>query len=166
MPYNEETEERISILVPGCGLGRLVFEFAKLGYRAIGNEFAYFCLLSSNFILNESEQTEQFTIHPFIHNFNNLKSDADAFKEVKVPDVCPCLEMEEPEKYDFAMASGEFIDVFGDNPKSFDCIVTCFFIDTAHNLMDYTSAINKILKPGGLWVNIGPLHWHYSDNPT
>ena len=53
--YNEETGERISVLVPGCGLGRLVFEMAKRKFRAIGNEFSYFCLLSSNFILNESE---------------------------------------------------------------------------------------------------------------
>ena len=44
------------MLFPGCGLGRLVYEMAKRQYRAIGNEFSYFCLLSSNFILNESEQ--------------------------------------------------------------------------------------------------------------
>ena len=52
-----------------------MFELAKRGYRAIGNEFAYFCLLSSNFILNETESVSQFTLHPWIHNFNNLKSD-------------------------------------------------------------------------------------------
>ena len=88
-PFNEQTGERISVLFPGCGLGRLVFEFAWRGYRAIGNEFAYFCLLSSNFILNESENVDEFTLFPFIHNFNNLKTDEDAFREVKVPDVCP-----------------------------------------------------------------------------
>lgn len=26
------------------------------------------------------------------------------------------------------------------------------------------ACINNILKPGGLWVNIGPLLWHYADN--
>ena len=55
------------------------------------------------------------------------------------------------------MAQGEFIEVFGGNPKAWDSIVTCFFIDTAHNLFDYLVTINKILKIGGLWVNIGPL---------
>ena len=44
--------------------------------------------------------------------------------------------------------------------------MTCFFIDTAHNLLDYLKVFNKILKTGGLWVNMGPLHWHYSEQPT
>ena len=54
--HNQETGERVSVLLPGSGLGRLVFEFARRGYKALGNEFSYFCLLSSNFILNASEQ--------------------------------------------------------------------------------------------------------------
>jgi carnosine N-methyltransferase len=48
------TGQRLSVLHPGCGLGRLVFEFAVRGYKSQGNEFAYFMLLSSNFILNAS----------------------------------------------------------------------------------------------------------------
>lgn len=87
--HDTETGERISVLHPGCGLGRLVFEFALQGYKSQGNEFAYFCLLSSNFMLNVSEQKEQYRINPFIHCFSNLKSDKDAFLEVKIPDVCP-----------------------------------------------------------------------------
>ena len=49
---------------------------------------------------------------------------------------------------------------------SWDCVVTCFFIDTAHNLCEYLECINKILKPGGLWVNLGPLLWHYAEQPN
>ncbi len=41
--------------------------------------------------------------------------------------------------------------------------MTCFFIDTAHNVLDYMQCINKILKVGGIWVNFGPLLWHYSE---
>jgi carnosine N-methyltransferase len=48
----KENGEKVSILHPGCGLGRLVFEFAMKGYKSQGNEFAYFMLLSSNFVLN------------------------------------------------------------------------------------------------------------------
>ena len=33
-PYDSKTGERISVLMPGCGLGRLVFEFAKRGFKA------------------------------------------------------------------------------------------------------------------------------------
>ena len=56
--YDPITEERISVLHPGSGLGRLVFEFALKGYRSQGNEFAYFCLLSSNFVLNMSQKID------------------------------------------------------------------------------------------------------------
>jgi len=44
---------KISILVPGAGLGRLAYELARLGYVCQGNEFSMFMLLGSNFILNQ-----------------------------------------------------------------------------------------------------------------
>ena len=86
-----------------------------------------------------------------------MKTDEDVFCPVKVPDVCPNEEMGGDGQYDFSMVAGEFIEVYGSKPKEWDCLVTCFFIDTAHNVMDYMQTINLILKPGGLWVNIGPL---------
>lgn len=38
---------------------------------------------------------------------------------------------------------------------AWDCIATCFFIDTAHNVIDYVETIWNILKPGGVWINLG-----------
>jgi len=46
--------------------------------------------------------------------------------------------------------------------EQWDCVATCYFIDTAHNIISYIQRIFKILKPGGLWVNLGPLLYHYS----
>lgn len=46
------------VLVPGCGLGRLVFELVKRGLGAEGNELTYFMLFGSNFIINCSERKE------------------------------------------------------------------------------------------------------------
>jgi len=48
---NSELKE-IKILVPGAGLGRLTYELACLGYSCEGNEFSYFMLIASNFVLN------------------------------------------------------------------------------------------------------------------
>ena len=42
-------------------------------------------------------------------------------------------------------------------------VATCFFIDTAHNIVEYLQTIYAILKKGGLWVNVGPLLYHYSE---
>ena len=44
--------KRVKILVPGAGLGRLVFEFASMGYASQGNEFSYFMLIASDLMLN------------------------------------------------------------------------------------------------------------------
>lgn len=31
-----------------------------------------------------------------------------------------------------------------------DAVVTCFFIDTAHNIIEYIEIISKVLKEGGV----------------
>ncbi|KAK0583633.1 hypothetical protein LWI29_000571 [Acer saccharum] len=44
-----------------------------------------------------------------------------------------------------------------------DAVVTCFFIDTAHNIVEYIEIISRILKEGGVWINLGPLLYHFAD---
>jgi carnosine N-methyltransferase len=46
---------------------------------------------------------------------------------------------------------------------SWDVVATCFFIDTAHNIVEYLQTIYSILRKGGIWVNIGPLLYHYAE---
>lgn len=53
--------------------------------------------------------------------------------------------------------------VYKDQPEAWDCVATCFFIDTANNIIEYIEVIWEILKPGGVWVNLGPLLYHYSE---
>ena len=40
-------------------------------------------------------------------------------------------------------------------PDSWDCVACSFFIDTAHNIIQYLETIYHILRPGGYWVNMG-----------
>ncbi|CAB1319486.1 unnamed protein product [Coregonus sp. 'balchen'] len=47
--------------------------------------------------------------------------------------------------------------------NTWDCVATCFFIDTAHNVIDYVETIWNILKPGGVWINLGPLLYHFEN---
>jgi carnosine N-methyltransferase len=42
-------------------------------------------------------------------------------------------------------------------------VATCFFIDTANNIIAYIKTIFNLLPKGGLWVNLGPLLYHYAD---
>ncbi len=34
--------------------------------------------------------------------------------------------------------------------EAWDAVVSCFFIDTAHNIVEYLEVIAKALKPGGV----------------
>ncbi len=62
------------------------------------------------------------------------------------------------------MAAGDFLDVYGEeSADSWDCVATVFFLDTARNVIEYIERIHKILKPGGTWVNLGPLLYHFAD---
>jgi carnosine N-methyltransferase len=47
--------------------------------------------------------------------------------------------------------------------ECWDCIVTCFFIDAAPNVMEYMAAFERMLKPGGYWINLGPLLYHWQN---
>lgn len=151
----------ISVLVPGSGLSRLAYEIAKQGFHCQGNEFSLYMLLGSQLILNNSESKNHFTIYPYILQCSNVVSSADPLHAVQIPDECPS-----DHKHllsDFSMTGGDFLDVYTEE-KSWDCVVTCFFIDTAHNILACMERIYKILKPGGHWVNVGPLLYHFEDS--
>ena len=64
-------EKGINVLVPGAGLGRLMYEIAKLGFKSQGNEFSYYMLLCSNYIFNNTTKENEFVIQPLIHSFSN-----------------------------------------------------------------------------------------------
>jgi len=158
---NPETGKKVSVLHPGAGLGRLVYELAKLGYKSQGNEFSFFMLLTSNFILNEVSKIEEFELQPYIHTFSNIQEENQPFAKILIPDECPCDSL--PADCDFSMVAGEFVEVYSSQNDDWDSVITCFFIDTANNIIQYIETIAKIIKPGGVWINFGPLLYHYSD---
>jgi carnosine N-methyltransferase len=36
----------------------------------------------------------------------------------------------------------------------------------AKNIVNYLRIIHRILAPGGVWINLGPLLWHFENNST
>lgn len=149
----------IKILVPGAGLGRLTYELAYRGYYCEGNEFSLFMLIASNFVLNKCEIENQYTMYPWIHQYVNNVARSDQVAPITFPDVSP---LEAPPKGKFTMIAGDFLQVYT-TPDCWDCVATCFFIDCANNVIEFVETIYRILKPGAIWVNLGPLLYHYSD---
>ena len=60
------------------------------------------------------------------------------------------------------MAAGDFLEVYktDDYEHHFDCIVTCFFIDCAHNIVEFIELIHRILKPGNKCYAIDTCKYH------
>jgi len=168
-------EERCNfrVLVPGVGLGRLAFDVATLGFACQGNEFSHYMLLSSYFILNRTDEIRKHTIYPYIHSFSNVASREAMLGSVSIPDVLPSALSSGS---DFSLVAGDFEEIYGaeqgdgsgQEPQSgqWDAILTCFFIDTAKNIVNYLRIIHRILAPGGVWINLGPLLWHFENNAT
>jgi hypothetical protein len=159
-----------SLLLPGAGLGRILFELCSRGYNATGNEISYHQLLASNFILNCTERADQYSIYPFANTFTNITSRKDQLACHTVPDVHPGQALSARLESDqcigeMNMTAGDFVLSYSavESQETFDGVVSVFFIDTAPNLIRYIETVRNCLKKGGVWVNIGPLLWHFDD---
>ena len=141
-----------------------MFDLAVAGYDTQGNEFSYFMLLMGDHIMNRSAGKECFRVHPWLGGANNVMSRDDEFEGVLFPDVHPSkLVREAPGEVRMSVAAGEFLMCY-DTPsgaETWDAIATCFFIDTAPNIIEYIEAIHRMLVPGGIWTSIGPLEFHW-----
>jgi hypothetical protein len=226
---------RPAVLIPGAGLARLCVDVAAAGLRAQGNEFSYYMLVASAFILNGSPSPECRELHPWAHAPLNQLSAAGQLRRVAAPDACPQdllaqggwaggedgeedgeeseRETEEEEEEEegeeeaqeaqegqqggggdggagagggaggrgrarphrrprrrrrdrlppLSMCAGDFEEVYAapGMRARFDAVVTCFFLDTARNVVRYLEVVWHALRPGGYWVHFGPLLWHW-----
>jgi carnosine N-methyltransferase len=163
-------QRRARILVPGAGLSRLSVELAALGFAVQGNEFSYHMLMAGHFAMNHCTAPDAHTIFPYCDTTINVFSRFDQFRQASVPDVScydfmDAAEEEGREFGELSMVAGDFVDVFSqeDQRGAWDCVVTCFFIDTAKNILEYLEILHRLIPPGGVWINIGPLLYHFSD---
>lgn len=188
--FPPEKRALVRVLVPGCGLGRLVLEFVTRGFWTQGNEVSYHMLLALGFMLNRVGLANSHTVFPYIHRLLHVSRRLFQVRPVLIPDQSPhdALAQAPSDAAELmSMAAGSFVDLYGppgleeselysqdesaaqfrlENKASMDVIATCFFIDTAHNVLDYLKTIHHCLKDDGVWINMGPLHWHFEGDLT
>ncbi|KAG5717403.1 UPF0586 like protein [Termitomyces sp. T112] len=157
-----EQRGSLRVLLPGSGLGRLAYDVASM----------------------------VLALHaaPIIPHTKSHRLD----QQVPVVPICPqllqcflatghapshpnprCSSSNLPPGSDFSLVAGDFEEIYGvdtdpNKPQAgeWNAILTCFFIDTAKNIVNYLRVIHRILAPGGVWVNLGPLLWHWENNNT
>jgi hypothetical protein len=115
--------------------------------------------LALRFLLSPESTPEMnvHTIHPYAHWFSHQRSNADLFRAVSFPDALPRLSPS------FALAERDFLTMApplrDGGEVGYDALVTLFFIDTSLNVVATLEKIYSLLKPGGVWINLGPLLW-------
>lgn len=162
----------LKVLLPGSGLGRLLFEVCRMGFDVEGNEISYHQLMASNWVLNQLSADEHFNLYPFALSFSNHIDREHQLKCVKVPDIHPAseldiasIDMETHASERMNVTAADFVALYSDPKysKSFDAVVTVFFLDTAPNVLRYIEVVGSCLKDGGYWINLGPLLWHFEE---
>uniref|UniRef100_A0AAZ3QM91 Carnosine N-methyltransferase 1 n=1 Tax=Oncorhynchus tshawytscha TaxID=74940 RepID=A0AAZ3QM91_ONCTS len=144
---------KVSVLVPGAGLGHMAWEIKKI--FIVGDHFLTLLLFSlSNFPLFcpssflRCEKVNSMTLYLWIHQFSNNKRSSGINPQSLPPNS------------DFSMVAGVFTE-----PNTWDCVATCFFINTAHNVIDYVETIWNFLKSGAEIppFPLGPLLYHFEN---
>lgn len=168
-PEAAATTTMTKVLVPGAGLGRLVFELCMAGFEVEGNEISYHQLLASSYMLNCCERAAKHTVYPWISSFSNHATRAHHLRGYAVPDVHCATALAGPRARpggSMTMCAADFLCLYGDaqHAGAYDAVATVFFLDTAPNLVRYLQTIRHCLRPGGLLVNVGPLLWHFENS--
>lgn len=135
--------------------------------------------LALRFLLSPeaTSKVDQHIVHPYAYWFSHQKSTESLMRSAKFPDVIPRLSNH------FHLVEGDFMDLLpdsnsylailpphhvaheaperhqGSRRNSYDYIVTLFFIDTSPSILNTLHQIHTLLKPGGTWLNLGPLLW-------
>lgn len=130
-------DSTMRVLVPGAGLGRLVFELCCAEFDTEGNEISYHQLLASSYILNHVPEARAHILHPWVHSFSNHKNRTNHLRSVQVPDVHPGMTLGAVENPgEMSMSASDFLLLYGDETHrdTFDAVATVFFLDTAPNI--------------------------------
>lgn len=147
---NKPEVEHLKVLVPGAGLGRLVFDLSLEGCAAEGNEISYHQLIASSYILNFVESAGQHTIYPWVHTFSNHTTRERHLQGYKIPDIHPATAMASAQSTGtMDMCAADFLCLYSDDEhaNTYDAVATVFFLDTAPNLIRYLETIYYVSIP-------------------
>ncbi|KAF8465935.1 N2227-like protein-domain-containing protein, partial [Kalaharituber pfeilii] len=173
---NKDGREGRKVLVPGSGVGGLVWEIAGMGFEVTGVEWSFYVASLAHFVgsapVAPSSEDGKHELYPYIEWWSHHITTANMTRAAKFPfdrahlpppvssahksNDAPPLPKSHPahrvtlleEDFTLLHQDGEF--------ESYDAIVTLFFLDTAQNIVQYIKKIHEYLKPGGFWVNLGP----------
>ncbi len=153
-----------TVLVPGSGMGRLAFDLYQRGYNVEANELSVSMVIAASSLLRTKLSG---SFYPYVlDSMTNEVDSKNRFVSVPFPDV-PIHHKNTTTHGSLSYTVGDFVGsdddyYFRERVGDFDAIVTCFFIDTATNIYEYLTILHRLVKPHGVWINVGPVQWHHN----
>jgi len=166
------------LVVPGAGVSRLALELSSMGYEVQGNEFSYHMLLASDYILNACSSQNPFSIAPWIGSTKNICKSLHPARQMLIPDVDPAEMLARnksslvgsitEDSPSFSMGMGEFASTYRKPSEhgAWAGVISCFFLDTAPSIIEYMQVVYDLLSENGVFINFGPLLYHWSGPPA
>lgn len=158
--------ERLRVLVPGCGQGRLAYTIASAlcssGVEVTGLERSEATLaLARHFIEDDGGVNgEPYTFHPFLDAFTNNWDVASRCAVLTVPDVPASERQRVRSSGSLILKPDDFLTSRDRGKRQYDVVVTSFLLDClSEGIEEGVRAVGDALPPGGLWIFAGPLHY-------
>jgi len=145
------------------------------GFDTTANELSFFMTLAFRFLLSPKTTTHvnEHTVRPYSHWFSHQLSNDSLFRGIPFPDAVPRLgpkfhliekdfmKLAVPPSFPMDSSTPSWIknDPHTHFLGGYDYVVTLFFIDTSLDAFATLTHIYKLLRPGGVWINLGPLFW-------
>lgn len=119
------------------------------GYAVDACETDYGSIISYNYLFDTKHTSRalQHTLHPWITQWTHQLNPSARFRPIQFPDVLFADRVR--------LVDGDFLTQFQDENASYDALVTLFFIDVSEDVIAFLEEIHRLLKPGGLWINLG-----------
>lgn len=154
--------------MPGAGLCRLAYDLSRLHHHVIALDNSIVMLSAAHKLLTLPPSAPPMVFHPYLHDpLTNQASPTARYQPATIENF-PRLHNSSPGPSFLSRLGrgrGSLSLEYGDlrrfvsppHAGQLDGVVTCFFIDTAANVLDYLGHIHTLLRPGGVWINLGPL---------
>lgn len=158
----EFNDKNTVAIVPGSGLGKVAHTLAQdMSFSSVhAVEFSWLMVLMNEFVYTKVDE-KNVNVYPYLHTYSNHVTLNDQTRPVSISHS-----LEKPNNLSIHTADFTKFNIANhlQSDESADNLVfvTCFFLDTAENLIEYLQAINRLssqFKGKKKWINLGPLKY-------
>ena len=146
------------MLVPAFRTGRILAELLIDGLIVRGHEDSFAHFLTASFFLNRC--ISRLPIYPYVHSFCNHLDEDGPYQKLMVPDLIPQNQVDSEH---LTASVGDFVRIYRFQAPSWNCVVSCFYLEQTKNSILLVRLFRQLLHPNGVWINYGTLSYQNTE---